>query len=397
MIVEGGHATRLQRVPLFERDFKEAYLQQLLFEHPALLPIDELEPMFGGLIPLGREVPTPAGPIDLLYVNAEAFLTIVETKLWRNPGAVRDVFAQIIDYVKELARWSYDDLEQAAQSAGVSGLPSGRQPLLALVAAESDELDERAFLDQMCRNLRLGRVLLLIVGDGIREGVERMAEFLQQTPQLGFTLGLIEIGLFRTQSDKPDSLFVQPRIIARTREITRAVVEIRCPIRPDDVVVSVPPEAEAAGPTLDRFYEHLTASAGPEVVKFVKWSVAEAETRQLEVVAKEHLRFWYENELTGDKFPFGFLRKNGLYEARSLVKACEQAGVPREIGTGFLDEVARLIGAQRVAIIGASRDETLRMPGGGFPPLAKLIPVKDQWFALIDRAVNDIKDALERE
>ena len=48
----------------------------------------------------------------------------------------------------------------------------------------------------MNRNLRLGRFVLLIVGDGIHEGVEKMADFLNQTPQLQFTLGLVEMGLY---------------------------------------------------------------------------------------------------------------------------------------------------------------------------------------------------------
>ena len=101
-----------------------------------------------------------------------------------------------------------------------------------LASDGDDDMDEREFVDRMNRNLRLGRFVLLIVGDGIHEGVEQMADFLNQTPQLQFTLGLVEMG-FYSLNDKaqPADFFVQPRIVARTREVTRAVVEIKTTAR----------------------------------------------------------------------------------------------------------------------------------------------------------------------
>ena len=46
-------------------------------------------------------------------MNGEGYLTLVETKLWRNPEARRTVVAQIIDYASHLSTWTYDDLRQA--------------------------------------------------------------------------------------------------------------------------------------------------------------------------------------------------------------------------------------------------------------------------------------------
>ena len=134
----------------------------------------------------------------------------METKLWRNPEACRLVVAQIIDYAKEMTRWSYEDLVQALRQAG---LKSSQDPLVELMKEkEGEDFEEQRFIDQVSKNLRLGRLLLLIVGDGIQEGIEHMASFLQQTPQLGYTLGLLEIGIFREQPGENDPLFVQPRL-----------------------------------------------------------------------------------------------------------------------------------------------------------------------------------------
>ena len=159
-------------------------------------------------------------------MNGEGYLTLVETKLWRNPEARRTVVAQIIDYASHLSTWTYDDLRQAVLSCRNNDTVAFSDPLVDLLSDGDDDVDEQEFSDRMNRNLRLGRFVLLIVGDGIHEGVEKMADFLNQTPQLQFTLGLVEMGLYALDDKaQPADFFVQPRIVARTREVTRAVVE----------------------------------------------------------------------------------------------------------------------------------------------------------------------------
>ena len=250
LVLRGKEAVRLQRVPFNERSFDEDWLQKLLFQHPALIPFHEIEPVFSDSQPVVRELPTPAGPLDLLYINPKGFLTLVETKLWRNPEARRSVVAQIIDYAKEMTRWAYEDLVQALRQAG---LKSSQDPLVEMMKdIEGEDFEEQRFIDQVSKNLRLGRLLLLIVGDGIQEGVEQMASFLQQAPQLGYQLALLEIGIYREQPGKNDLLFVQPRLLARTHEIPRAVVEIKVPVQLSDIEVTLRPEpgpekAAAAG------------------------------------------------------------------------------------------------------------------------------------------------------
>ncbi len=97
-------AQRLHQIPFGTPPFREERLQQLLAEHPELIPIGEIEPAFSPLVFLGREVPTPAGSLDVLYAPPSGYLTLVETKLWDKPEARRQVVAQIIDYATEIAR-----------------------------------------------------------------------------------------------------------------------------------------------------------------------------------------------------------------------------------------------------------------------------------------------------
>ena len=92
-----------------------------------------------------------------------------------------------------------------------------------LVSGDS-ELDESRFVDAVVRNLKTGRFLLLIAGDGIREEMERMAEFLQETPQLRFTLALVELQVYRVLGG--DDLLTMPLVVGRTSEVERAVVRV---------------------------------------------------------------------------------------------------------------------------------------------------------------------------
>ena len=63
--------------------------------------------------------------------------------------------------------------------------------MLDLVREAGHTVDEIGFNDALTFNLRRGRFLLLIVGDGIRGGVEAIAEYLQAHAGLHFTLGLV--------------------------------------------------------------------------------------------------------------------------------------------------------------------------------------------------------------
>ena len=150
----------------------EADVQALIHAHPTLLPVAEVDPIFADPVPICRELHTPAGPVDNLLVTPAGLPVLVECKLWRNPQARREVVGQILDYAKELGRWTASDLQREVSRR----VPGRANPVLELVREAGHEVDEVAFTDALTHNLRRGRFLLLIVGDGIREGVEAIAE-----------------------------------------------------------------------------------------------------------------------------------------------------------------------------------------------------------------------------
>src|SRR5262245_10900700 len=107
---EGEGARVVRRVPEGMARSENA-LRDLLFVRPEILPIDEIDPAVGPLVPVARELNVPGvGRIDAFLADGRGHLVIVECKLWRNPQARREVVGQILDYARALAGFSYDDL-----------------------------------------------------------------------------------------------------------------------------------------------------------------------------------------------------------------------------------------------------------------------------------------------
>ncbi len=243
--------------------YDEAWLQRLIASHPQALPIGEIEAYLEDAVPICLELATKAGPIDLLLVTPRGDIVVVECKLWRNPQARREVVGQIIDYAKELPRLTYEAFEAAIRKAEPAGGAERSQSLFHRASAHAEHIGEADFIDSVSRNLRRGRFLLLIVGDGIQEGVEQIADFLQQHAGMHFTLALVEVAIFHAPGG---GFLVQPRVVARTQMIQRGVVAfddghlmLRPQAGPD---AAKPGSGKAAAPVSiseERLFESLEA------------------------------------------------------------------------------------------------------------------------------------------
>ena len=220
---------------------RENVLRDLIFDHPTILPFDELEPGIGRVIAVATEVRLPgAGFIDVLLVSEHGRLIVVECKLWRNPQARREVVGQILDYARELARYSYEDLQRTISNR----LNRPGNVLFALARDSGSTMTESAFVDRVTRDLSAGRFLLLVVGDGITEGTRRIGEFLSGQAGLAFEFGLVEMAEYRFVDPETGSSrrIMQPRLLARTAVIERHVIRNEVP---SVVVEEIEPDAAA--------------------------------------------------------------------------------------------------------------------------------------------------------
>jgi hypothetical protein len=375
----GRESTRLKRVNYSgptQSEFDEAWLQELLFGDPELLPVSEIEPVFDGLIPLCRELRTSVGPLDILFVNGQGLLTIVECKLWRNPEARRSVVGQILDYAQEIHRYDFDELNRRVKQARKDG-----KGLFEIVAEQSDEIDEAGFVDEVSRNLRLGRFLLLVVGDGIREDVENISSYLQDHATLNFCFGLVEQAIYRLGED---SYFVQPRLLTKTVEIERAVIRIEGNRGIVDVAT---PDSEAG--TVNRKGRRFTIS---EQVFFEELAETfPAETLPLQTLLRELEEIGIgieggQNSLilkTSDpKMNFFAIRTNGLlrnYQCANL-----------EEGRIYLQKLAALLGG---VVFESDRQSkwTVKKKDGSYFKVTDLLAIKKEYVSLCAETVAKLE------
>lgn len=223
LIDNSGQHIPLTQIPFSEKRIAETFLQEAIHSAPEILPIDEIDRSYAPVVSLGREIDN----IDNLLISPTGRLTIVETKLWRNPEATREVVAQILDYATRISRWSYTDLEKQVRHA-MAPAPIGDQSLYDyVVSASADDCpSEEEFVDSVTKGLTSGRSMLLVVGDGIRENVQTMLGALHRHPQMLFTFALVELRIYESLQMQGKKLVV-PQVVANSSEVVRAVVRVQ--------------------------------------------------------------------------------------------------------------------------------------------------------------------------
>jgi hypothetical protein len=209
--------------------YQECALQELIDRWPNILPISDFYSNVEGVCSLGREIPVPVGEatdcaIDNLLVTDDAHLVIIETKLWRNPQAVREVVAQALQYTMGLSQLSPDAFERCLRRGDPRSHRLGpdetvSQRVCEVLPERTDDFDD-AF-DRLRRN---GDILLLIVGDGIRLSAERLVEWMNKAVgSAPYKLGLAELRFY----DLPDGKrLVVPKSLLKISEASRHVVTI---------------------------------------------------------------------------------------------------------------------------------------------------------------------------
>ena len=393
---EGYSSELLEQIELVKSEdsqnhYDEKWLQHLFFEHPGILPVSEIEPAFVPLFPVCEELHTKVGKLDNLFVSENGSLTIVECKLWRNAEARRKVVGQILDYAQELSNWSYEDLDQALIKKDKCS-----HGLFDIISQYVDDLDEPRFIDAVSRNLKKGRFLLLIVGDGIREEVENIVNYLQAHAGLDFTFGLIELALFKMPSS--NQVLVQPRTIAQTFAIERAVVSVESEgisvSAPKDFKVTHKQAGRRTTISEDQFYEKLDKSM-PEVVEKLKTFVDDiAELNVFADPASSSLNLKWKPEGTYT-VNFGSIRTNGNLDTEPTNWGLKQVLNQVELTYPYFDTLKANIpnaelkdlkdGAKKVVI----NDQE--------PPVSAILECPSQWKEAIRKLQHSIVKSIEKK
>ena len=366
----------LEKLPLrvggAGKAYDERWLQDTIQRHPHLLPVDEIEPALTPLVPVCTELPLPSGFADNLLITPDGGLVIVEAKLWRNPEARREVVGQVLDYAKDLERLDYSGLQAAVRTA----LKAPCATLFGLVHSDGDPAREANFVDAVSRNLRLGRFLLLIAGDGIQESAEALADFLQRHVGLHFTLALVELSLWRTPAGE---VLVTPKVLARTVQIERAVVRLEAGVSaaaPSTRIEPVSATASAPRTLTETAFDEELAKVDPSLPGRLRAFIARLEPLGVYADLRASL-----------------LLKAGLPDGRSATLASIDPqgrvftdGVPAAaMAMGRLDLADAYKAAIAAAVPGGAVEQTGKVMGvrlvveGRTPTLGRLLDHEDAW------------------
>jgi hypothetical protein len=314
--------------------------------------VADIEPVFYPLIPIGREVPTETGVIDNLYISQQGYPVIVETKLWRNPEARRDVFAQSIDYAVSLSKWKFQELDQCTKSyTKTFGKPFGLLEWIDEYLHEPLDVDNIYFEENVSRNLRLGRFLILLVGDKIRSTVVDLMGHFNDVPHLAFNIALVELHCYKSNEDKPWPLYVVPTIKAQTQIVERTIVQVNVTMNGKDEISSVhekiKEDSAGRGPLTEDEYWSRLKDQSPESYDAVRKIIdyyrdnppAFLKIRDNSIAVRV-----YAPE-SGNKLSMFFIRTNGVIECwpMTIDNQFERFELDKKVMKTFLENMRRIL------------------------------------------------------
>lgn len=363
----------LQRVHLGAGIHDEKWLQALIHDHPAILPIADIEPGFGDLIPTAREVPCGHGFIDNLYLTPAGGIVLVETKLWRNSQMRREVVAQVLDYVAALSGMSYDSFESAIQR----GMHAPEQ-IYDLVREHPEALEEAAFIDAVANNLGRGRVLAIALGDGIRTETEVLAQLLQSHAGAHFTFALVELSVWENAGD----LLVVPGTLARTVMIERGIVRVE----QGAVSVHPVPREEQLGPqsiTSADYWEQI-AQIDPALPSAIRAFLDELETLSVYTELGSSLTLKVDVPYQDKTINLGSIRKDG-----SITTEVIPAQIPEQFWKPYCAALSHLVDGE---IRDTGRSIFIVDAAGKKPKIQQLLPRhRMAWVAAIEELIRALQ------
>jgi len=371
--------------------YDEAWLQELLYWHPEVFPIGQIESDYGDLIPLCRELPLALGGgrsgfLDNLFVTREGKLVLIEAKLWRNPEARRAVVAQALEYASAVFRMGYQELEAAVQKAR-SAAKAPEATLIEIVAAHAEGIDEDDFSDALTRNLDRGRAIISVVGDGIREDIMPLAGLLQSHAGHRFTFALVELAIYETPT--PGARLVVPSVLAQTVLLERGVVRVANDPKGPRLAVELAGSGNLQvsrdrrmSTTEDEFFEVLGQRC-PGLPEALKLFLAKAEAFGVYADFQGGLNLKHAAK-TGNPLNMGTITKGGIVDTDP-----SSWWGSKPAARAYNEKLADLIGGT-VAERKDGANFAVRTREGRMPRLSSLLPQNEEpWLRAMEEYVRE--------
>jgi hypothetical protein len=383
ILIHDGTSKELAPIELASKKaaaFDEAWIQKLVFDHPETIPIRQIEPGFGSLISVCRELPTAHGPIDNLMMTSSGDIVIVEAKLWRNPQARREVVAQALDYASCLFRMSYEEFERAVKKGHFADKQAPKI-LYELFASLPDVPAEKDFVDAVSSNLARGSIVVIVLGDGIRAEVKLLAEVLQSHAGFHFTFALVELNVFQT----PDGgLIIMPGVLAQTEMIERGIV--RFDNGKVSVVASVQRMADkvkTGSISAEKFFDAV-GSLGAVIPEKLKTFINRLETIGVYPEYQKSLNLKWDPP-SGKSVNLGYINPSGVIWTDAV-----NWSVPHTLSHQYLEDLAKQFSGE--VNKNSKQGNYFVTTNGHAPKISDVVDKIELWFAAADRFITALKE-----
>lgn len=389
VIIKEGNVESLAKISFTSDGYNEDWIQDICFKHPEMLPIAEIEQTFNDMVPICRELNSPSGSMDLVYVNEYGFIAIGECKLWRNPEARRKVIGQILEYAKDLSNWNYEEFEKACLKARKDPKPKS---LYNIVCEHSNtELDEASFVDAVQKNLQRGRLVLLVIGDGIRESMEGLSDFIQRYGNLNFTMALVELPIFKIPST--EELIITPRIISKTKEIERIIYQISDGGTGEKR--GFVEELETRTITEKVFFERLEKNIGKPLAQKVQNFIRKlGDELDIYPVIGRGKRLSMNLKTMDGIYNFASLQESGQVWFYGIAAKSAELGHP-EIGSDYLEKLAAIVEGYVDNTVSKFNWAVKQNKNNKFFNIEQYLKHEGEWITLIGETIERFRGAEE--
>ena len=201
----------------------EEELKRYIIEHPSLLQLDSVTNDHVDHITVGEEWYMGPGRADIVLLGSDAILTVVETKLKRNPEARRAVIAQVMEYGAYVSEWTagelHDEIETFLGSEKCPQALRGKsvdEAIGVLLEDASASEDARDFLARVEQNLRAGRLRLIVAIDEVGEEAQKIVTFVNSFST--FDIFLLKISEYK---DEGTTILV-PQLMGYARKVRQS-------------------------------------------------------------------------------------------------------------------------------------------------------------------------------
>ena len=219
--------------------------------------------------------------------------------------------------------------------------------------------------------------------------MEELANFIHRNGNLNFTLGLIELPIYRNPDN--DELIITPRVLAKTKEIERVVYRF------SDKLVEEKVEKEENSRTISEtvFFERLQNSVGKEVTEKFKNFVGELSS-ELHIIPQmgRGKKLSVNLKSTNDTCNFASIQEDGEVWFYGIVSKTEEMG-NRKIGIDYLKKLA-------VIVNGEYYDKYKQWfwcvkRSGKYIQLVNYMKRSSDWKLLISQTMDEIRKVEEEE